>query len=322
MLVSLYCMRNSLDMTAEPLSDMLKLLGAESVLTGTLIAGGAWSIRFPSPEQIKFWGIVKGHCRVRMDDGTVIQLKAGDVLLMLQSPPMTLATDPDVVSVDIDDVLSEASGEICRIGNGEDFMLIGGTVMLDPRGRSLLFDALPPTIHINGGAAQAEPLRWILDQLMRERVNRLPGADAASAQLVHLMFIHILRAHVQQEGSIAPGWLRLASDRRFATVLALMHEQPGKNWSLPELAKAAGMSRATFALHFKVAAGMGPLGYLTEWRMRLAERALAHDDISIAKLAESLGYASESAFSHAFKRVTGRAPKWIRHNKTVGFTSA
>jgi AraC-like DNA-binding protein len=81
------------------------------------------------------------------------------------------------------------------------------------------------------------------------------------------------------------------------------------------------MSRAIFAVHFKAAAGVGPLGYLTEWRMRLAERALSQDGVSIAKLAESLGCASESAFSHAFKRVTGRAPKWVRRNGAVGATS-
>jgi AraC-like DNA-binding protein len=304
-------------MTPEPLSDMLRLLGAQSVLTGALIAGGAWSIRFPAPERIKFWGIVKGRCSVRMDDGTTIQFQAGDVLLILRPAPMTLATDLNAVSVSVDEVLTPTTGEVCRIGDGEDFMLIGGTVTLDPRGRSLLFDALPPTIHVDGSAAQAEPLRWILDQLMRERVDRQPGADAASTQLVHLMFIHILRAHLQQQGSIAPGWLRLASDLRFATVLASVHERPGKDCSLVELAKVAGMSRATFALHFKEVAGVGPLGYLTEWRMRLAERALSQDGVSIAKLAESLGYASESAFSHAFKRVTGRAPKWARQNATT-----
>ncbi|WP_338047429.1 helix-turn-helix transcriptional regulator [Paraburkholderia susongensis] len=131
------------------------------------------------------------------------------------------------------------------------------------------------------------------------------------------MFIHVLRAHLRQNGSIAPGWLRLAGDRRFASVLALMHEQPGKDWRLSDLAKAAGMSRATFALHFKAVAGIGPLGYLTEWRMRLAERALSQGGVPIARLAESLGYASESAFSHAFKRVTGRAPKWVRGNRVI-----
>jgi AraC-like DNA-binding protein len=49
--------------------------------------------------------------------------------------------------------------------------------------------------------------------------------------------------------------------------------------------------------------------------MRLAERALRQNGAPIAKLAESLGYASESAFSHAFKRVTGRAPKRAHREK-------
>ena len=292
---------------------MLKLLDAKSVLTGVLIAGGAWSIRFSPPEKIKFWGIAKGYCWLQTgDEGTPIKLQAGDVLLMLRPAPMTLASDLGVASVSLSEVLSQQTDEVSRIGGGEDFMLIGGTAVLDATGRSRLFDALPPMIHIDGSAPQAEPLRWILDQLIRERANRLPGAAAASTQLAHLMFIHILRAHLQRQGSTAPGWLRLASDRRLAPVLALMHQQPGKDWRLPELAKAAGMSRATLALHFKAAAGVGPLGYLTEWRMRLAERALRQNGASIAKLAESLGYASESAFSHAFKRVTGYAPKWVR----------
>jgi AraC-like DNA-binding protein len=303
-------------MPSEPLSDMLQLLDATSVLTGTLIAGGAWSICFPAPENIKFLGIVKGRCWLqRSNGGAAIQLQTGDVLLMLRSPPMILASDLGVASVSLDEVLSREINDVCRIGDGEDFMMIGGTAVLDPSGWSLLLDALPPMIHIDGDASPAEPLRWILDQLHLERANRLPGAGAASTQLAHLMFIHILRAHLQRQGSTAPGWLRLASDRRLAPVLALMHEQPGKDWRLPELAKAAGMSRATFALHFKAAAGIGPLGYLTEWRMRLADRALRQNGASIAKLAQSLGYASESAFSHAFKRVTGRAPKLARREE-------
>ncbi len=234
---------------------------------------------------------------------------------MLGAAPMTLASDLGIASVSRDEVLSCQRDEVSRLRDGDDFTAIGGTAVLDPSGESLLFDALPSMIHIDGSTSAAELLRWILDQLMWERVNRPPGASAASAQLAHLMFIQILRAHVQREGSTAPGWLRLAGDQRFAPVLTLIHEQPGKDWRLPELAKAAGISRATFALHFKAAAGVGPLGYLTEWRIRLAERALRQGGASIAELAESLGYASESAFSHAFKRVTGRAPKWVRREE-------
>jgi AraC-like DNA-binding protein len=46
--------------------------------------------------------------------------------------------------------------------------------------------------------------------------------------------------------------------------------------------------------------------------MRLAEHALCEDQISVSELAQSLGYTSESAFSHALKRVTGMAPKHYR----------
>ena len=72
------------------------------------------------------------------------------------------------------------------------------------------------------------------------------------------------------------------------------------------------MSRTTFAVRFKTVAGVAPLAYLTAWRMRLAERALRDDDVPVADLARSLGYASESAFSHAFKRMMGASPNHYR----------
>jgi len=46
--------------------------------------------------------------------------------------------------------------------------------------------------------------------------------------------------------------------------------------------------------------------------MRLAQRALREQDPPVSVLARELGYASESAFSHAFKRVIGVAPNHYR----------
>ncbi len=59
---------------------------------------------------------------------------------------------------------------------------------------------------------------------------------------------------------------------------------------------------------------IAPLAYLTEWRMRLAERALRHEDTPVAVVARSMGYASESAFSNAFKRVNGKSPRTYRYD--------
>jgi AraC-like DNA-binding protein len=72
------------------------------------------------------------------------------------------------------------------------------------------------------------------------------------------------------------------------------------------------MSRTTFAEHFKQAAGIAPLAYLTQWRMRLAQRAMREANPSLSELSQQLGYSSESAFSNAFKRVTGSSPRSYR----------
>jgi AraC-like DNA-binding protein len=46
--------------------------------------------------------------------------------------------------------------------------------------------------------------------------------------------------------------------------------------------------------------------------MRLAAKALREDRATVRELASTLGYTSESAFSHAFKRVTGDSPRACR----------
>jgi AraC-like DNA-binding protein len=173
-------------------------------------------------------------------------------------------------------------------------------------------------IHVRAASRQATVLQWLLDQLVRERAADLPGAGIASAQLAQLMFVQILRAHLETSGPLPVGWLRAVSDKRLAPALRMMHGDPGRSWRLKELARAAAMSRTTFALHFRTAAGVAPLTYLTGWRMRLAERALREENTPVSVLARSLGYTSESAFSNAFKRVTGNAPRRYRDAVRAG----
>jgi AraC-like DNA-binding protein len=93
-----------------------------------------------------------------------------------------------------------------------------------------------------------------------------------------------------------------------------MHESPVRSWGLKELARACGMSRMTFVSRFREAAGVPPPTYRSDWRIRVAEQALREAATPIAKIAQRLGYASESVFSNAFKRVTGRSPKTFRRS--------
>ncbi len=77
------------------------------------------------------------------------------------------------------------------------------------------------------------------------------------------------------------------------------------------------MSRTAFATHFRIIAGMPPMAYLTQWRLRQAERRLRDRSESVASIARSVGYESVAAYSTAFKRLFGHAPRHTLGNTTA-----
>jgi AraC-like DNA-binding protein len=298
-------------MLDDPLSDVLKLTNTQSVLVGGFTAGGSWALRFPPPDKLKFFALVKGSCWLRVDREEPVRIEAGDVLLLSTQCSYVLAGDLAATPTDALTVFTGAV-KTAKVGEREDCIQIGGHILLDPTSGRILADVLPPVIHVSSVSSGATVLRWLLDQLIREQAAELPGSSLATTHLAQLMFLQILRIHLAASGSLATGWLRVVADPRLAPALRLMHAHPEQAWVLESLAKAAGMSRTTFAVRFKAAAGVAPRTYLTQWRMRLAERALREEGTPVAVLAGKLGYGSESAFSNAFKRVTGKAPKHYR----------
>ncbi|WP_150670179.1 AraC family transcriptional regulator [Pandoraea anhela] len=314
MLYSSTYLRNRTNMSSDPFSDILKFTNAESLVTGGFHAGGPWALRFPAPDKIKFFAVLKGECWVVIDgEPEPTHFRTGDVGLISARRAFVLASDLTIAPCDAMSVFTGARSGIATLGSGEDFSQLGGHVLLDPTSGRLLADVLPPWIHVPAASPQATNFRWLLTQLVEERANDLPGASLVAAQLAQMLFIQILRAHLKTSSPMPAGWLRALANPRLAPALRLMHNDPARDWHLEDLAAACAMSRTTFALHFKTIAGVAPLTYLTEWRMRLAEKTLREGKTPVATLAQSLGYASESAFSHAFKRVTGRSPKALRN---------
>jgi AraC-like DNA-binding protein len=304
-------------MTGDPLSDMLTLLNARCIMSGRLVAGGAWALRFPQPNRIKVCAVAKGGCWLVVEGlKGKRRLETGDVVLLNGTATFLLASDLSAEPADAPTVFRARSAPVAVHGeigeDGGEFLYLGGHIALDTAGADLLRQALPPLIHVRAAQPEAGVLGWLLEQLVREMAAERPGAALASAQLAQLMFVQVLRAHIAACEPLSAGWLRAIGDERIAPAIRLMHAEPGRDWQLGELAKAAGMSRTSFALRFKTVAGISPLAYLTGWRMRLAERALREETTPVSVLALTLGYTSESAFSNAFKRVTGVAPKRYR----------
>jgi AraC-like DNA-binding protein len=101
-------------------------------------------------------------------------------------------------------------------------------------------------------------------------------------------------------------------DRRIARAIGFLHAEPAKRWTVERLARAVGLSRAAFARRFVAEHGRSPVRHLTDLRLALAASLLEHDEASLAEIALRVGYASEFAFSRAFKRQHGVAPGSFR----------
>jgi len=300
-------------MASDPLSQVLTVLDARCVLSGGLAARGDWVRRFPQPNALKIMAVAKGSCWLVMAHlPAPLELQAGDVILVNGKHPMRLASDPalPVPETVWGDVQSVA--DIAPRRHDGDVLIIGGHVAIDPVGQNLLLDVLPALVHVASDTPQAPTLDWLLDQLVRENHASQAGAEAATASLAQLLFVQSLRAVLSTQADEVSGWLRALGDQRLAPALQMIHAEPARNWTVAELARGAGMSRTSFAVHFREVAGTAPLAYVLGWRMRLAEYRLRSASISVSELALEVGYSSESAFSNAFKRVVGRSPRAYR----------
>ncbi|MFC5742606.1 helix-turn-helix transcriptional regulator [Dyella tabacisoli] len=108
------------------------------------------------------------------------------------------------------------------------------------------------------------------------------------------------------------GLFAAITDTRICKVLHAVHEAPGHAWTMQAMASRACMSRSAFAERFTRLMKMPPMQYVTQWRVSVAEQLLRDRQLSVAAIAEQLGYGSEAAFRRLFKRVSGVSPGRIR----------
>ena len=185
---------------------------------------------------------------------------------------------------------------------------VGGYFDFEGMHAELLLGMLPPVVYISAEEGR-EDLRWSIERLMRELRKPQPGSSLLGEHLTQALLIEALRLHLKEPSREDRGWLFALADRQMNAVMTAMHSDPGRKWTLEDLARVAGMSRSTFAVRFKETVGEPAMDYLTRWRMMVAADRLANAGMSIAIVAPTVGYESESAFGAAFKRVIGYPPR-------------
>lgn len=177
-----------------------------------------------------------------------------------------------------------------------------------------LLCALPTAMIIRGMTHQGAPdwLKIGLQFLALEAERNRPGRDTLLNRLVSMLFIECIRDYVEQLPEGADTWLAALVDPQLAPVLSAIHAQPNAAWTVASLASLACMSRSSFAERFGEVMGTSPLAYLSAHRLRLAAWYLRQNQHSISKITDMIGYASETAFSQAFKRNYQLSPSQYR----------
>lgn len=297
-------------MSADPLSDVLSILKPRSYIAGGFDLGGAWSIQFNAHSGIKCYALMSGACFLDVEGvAEAVPLEGGDCVLLPNGRRFRITNNLRLAPASLEDLrLEDWHGGIATLNGGGDAMLLGGHFAFDGAQADMLMAAMPPVVLLRRDVEKAE-MRWALERMRQELTERQPGSALVAQHLAHMLLVQALRLYIADGVGREVGWLFALADRQLAAAINAVHADPGRSWTLPDLAKQAGMSRSDFAKKFKATVGSPPIEYMTRWRMLLAGERLRDCLVSVTQIATTLGYASEAAFSTAFKRVMGCSPR-------------
>jgi len=295
------------------MADAVGLLRPRTVVEPAVRVGGRWAFRFAPFPHVKLGVIVEGECWLALDGHEPVLLHEGDFYLLGNPPPYVLASDLAEEPVDSGPVWGADSDDTASDGaaSASATYLCGGYFHFDDTNAALLIDILPTLVLVRAGDPRGKLLAHVSELLVAELGAPAAGSTLVLEHLAQMLFVHMLRAHADQEPRPA-GWLGAFNLDGVGAALRAMHADVAHRWTLNELAGISHMSRSAFAASFKAQVGSAPLDYLIQWRMSLARDALRRDTRSISDLAVATGYESESAFSTAFRRVVGSSPGRFR----------
>lgn len=251
--------------------------------------------------------MLDGSCFLAPDGIDAIELRKGDFVLLPVMPSFTLASDLDVSPTSVDFDLSRET----HYGVESDppaMRMLGGYFHFDRANAPLLVKLLPAVVHVRREAEGATRVRRIVELIGEETEAERPGRALILERLVEVLLVEALRFRSTSAAREEQGLLAGLSDPALARTLREIHVDVTRRWTVEQLARTAGMSRAVFAERFARKVGMPPMQYLLEWRVALAKDMLRNERPSLAEVAERVGYQSASAFSTAFTRLTGQPP--------------
>lgn len=289
------------------------------LLSGLDLRGQTWcysdigtdaGFSVPPCDTVLVHAVLHGLARIACAGGTVVELAAGEAVIVLSGEAHALRTSPgspvathaflrDEASVDIPPTLA-----IGAAGSRVAARVLSGKLRASWPAE-VNRATLPPLLALSGEAAGPLALLLRPDALPLAGIG--PGSAALLTRLAAMLLIAGLRADPRCRQLFAP-----PRQDPIADALRLIEANPAASWTVERLARSVGMGRSNFAAHFTQAIGRAPMELVAEQRMKHAAQLLGQGKLKIAEISEMAGYGSEAAFSRRFTRHFGISPSQMR----------
>jgi AraC-like DNA-binding protein len=123
------------------------------------------------------------------------------------------------------------------------------------------------------------------------------------------LYLQAMVLHLREEAlHPAPS----AVDEALDVIIRAIQREPGRRWTVDELARRAHLSRAQFARRFRAVTGLAPARFMIQSRLERARQLIQETDMSLGQIALALGYDDVAFFSRQYRRYAGGPPSALR----------
>ena len=265
----------------------------------------------PGAERLLLFHVVaSGRCWVSAEGGERIWANAGDVIVLPYGDAFVVGGEDPVEPTSAMTVVPPPpwNGMLTlRYGGGgsQTDIVCGCLYSEDPLFAPEL-RAFPPVFVVR---TTDGPVRSWFDASIAYALEQAAGGRGfRRTKLPEMLIIEVLRLYLSTAPGADRGWLAAVRDPVLAPALKVIHGQPGRRWTVEDLARKTAVSRSTLDARFREVLGLSPIRYVNEWRMRVAQDLLATTEMTVAAIARCVEYESEEAFSRAFKQANGQSP--------------
>ncbi len=164
-----------------------------------------------------------------------------------------------------------------------------------------------------------DPVVEHLGAIFRIELNRAshPAQNILIESLALALSAHMLRSYTNATGveDRSTGSVDVAAIRR---AINYIEDNPDRAISLQELAAAAGLSRFHFGRVFKRQLGVSPAKYVEQMRIEQAKLMIVEAQMSLASIAQVVGFADQSHFTRRFRAHEGCTPAQFARERAKG----